>query len=58
MRLSRDRAAAVVASLVALGVPPDRLEAQGFGEQFPVADNSTEEGRMKNRRVSMQVTQK
>src|SRR5215469_1271404 len=58
MRLSRDRAAAVVASLVALGVPPDRLEAQGFGEQFPVADNSTDEGRAKNRRVSMQVTQK
>jgi hypothetical protein len=58
MRLSRDRAAAVVASLVALGVPPDRLDAQGFGEQFPMADNSTEEGRAKNRRVSMQVTQK
>jgi len=58
MQLSTDRAAGVVAALVALGVSPDRMEAQGFGEQYPIGDNSTEEGRAKNRRVSMQVTQK
>ena len=55
---SQDRASGVMAELVALGISPDRLEAQGYGEQFPVADNSTAEGRAKNRRVSMRVTQK
>jgi OOP family OmpA-OmpF porin len=58
LTLSQDRADGVEAKLVALGISPDRLEAIGYGEQFPVADNSTEEGRAKNRRVSMRVTQK
>ena len=58
LNLSQDRANGVMAELVALGISPVRLEAQGYGEQFPVADNSTAEGRAKNRRVSMRVTQK
>jgi outer membrane protein OmpA-like peptidoglycan-associated protein len=41
-----------------MGISADRLEAQGFGEQYPVADNATEEGRQKNRRISLHVTQK
>lgn len=58
LKLSQDRADGVVAELINLGIAPDRLEAQGYGDQYPVADNSTEEGRAKNRRISMRVTQK
>ena len=58
LNLSQDRANGVMADLISLGISPDRLEAQGYGDQFPVADNLTEEGRAKNRRVSMRVTQK
>jgi outer membrane protein OmpA-like peptidoglycan-associated protein len=58
LRLSQDRANGVKAELITLGVAPDRLETQGYGEQFPVADNSTVEGRARNRRISMRVTQK
>jgi outer membrane protein OmpA-like peptidoglycan-associated protein len=57
-KLSQDRADGVMAELVTLGVSPDRMEAQGYGEQYPVADNSTEDGRAKNRRIAMNVTQK
>jgi outer membrane protein OmpA-like peptidoglycan-associated protein len=58
LKLSQDRADGVVGELISLGVQPDRLEAQGYGDQHPVADNSTEEGRTQNRRISMRVTQK
>jgi outer membrane protein OmpA-like peptidoglycan-associated protein len=50
-KLSEDRAASVVAYLVAKGVPADRLTSKGFGESQPVASNDTEESRAKNRRV-------
>jgi OmpA-OmpF porin, OOP family len=58
LTLSQDRANGVVAQLVALGIAPNRLEAEGYGSQFPVADNATAEGRAMNRRISMRVTQK
>ena len=51
--LSSRRAASVVAALVASGVEKERLVAKGFGEQVPVADNSTAEGRAENRRVEL-----
>ncbi len=57
-KLSEDRANNVMAGLERLGVAPDRLEAQGYGEDHPVADNSTEEGKQKNRRISLRVTAK
>lgn len=54
MRLSRDRAAAVTQSLVAdHGIAAARLMAHGVGPLSPVASNSTEEGRAKNRRVEL-----
>jgi OmpA-OmpF porin, OOP family len=52
-KLSEQRAAAVVSWLVAHGVDKSRLTAQGFADSKPVADNSTEEGRAKNRRVEL-----
>jgi outer membrane protein OmpA-like peptidoglycan-associated protein len=48
----------VKTELEKLGVEPARLVAQGYGEEHPVADNATEEGRQKNRRISMRVTAK
>lgn len=58
MALSQKRAEAVKSELSALGVDPSRLQAKGYGEEHPVADNATEEGRAKNRRIDMNVTGK
>lgn len=51
MKLSQKRAQAVVDRMVKLGVPKDRLTAVGKGQEEPIADNDTEEGRAQNRRV-------
>ncbi|KVW95489.1 OmpA family protein [Thiobacillus denitrificans] len=53
MNLSRQRAEAVRNFLISRGVAADRLTAKGYGESQPVADNATEEGRFKNRRVEL-----
>lgn len=52
-KLSEARARSVVAAIVAGGIDAGRLTAAGFGEEKPVADNRTEEGRSKNRRVEL-----
>ena len=49
--LSEQRSQAIVAKLVELGIAQDRLTAVGKGQNSPIADNSTDEGRAKNRRV-------
>ena len=51
--LSANRAKAVMDAVVALGVPAERLASVGLGQESPVADNRTEEGRAKNRRVEL-----
>jgi K(+)-stimulated pyrophosphate-energized sodium pump len=58
VKLSGDRAAAVANAVVALGVDPSRLLSEGYGDKHPAADNATEAGRQKNRRVSALVTEK
>ena len=49
--LSQKRAEAVVDALVKQGVAADRLSAVGKGSHVPIADNNSDEGRAKNRRV-------
>ena len=55
MTLSKNRVEAVKDFLIANGVNPNRIKISHFGESKPIADNSTEEGRAKNRRVEMEV---
>ena len=50
-RLSQQRAESVRAFLVSQGVAENRLVAMGMGQAQPIADNGTEEGRQRNRRV-------
>jgi OmpA-OmpF porin, OOP family len=58
MKLSAERAKNVMAELVKLGTTANRMEAEGYGDQNPVASNDTEAGRAQNRRISMSVRAK
>jgi outer membrane protein OmpA-like peptidoglycan-associated protein len=51
--LSKQRADAVVAALVKQGIDAQRLSAVGWGQETPIADNRSEEGKAKNRRVEI-----
>jgi outer membrane protein OmpA-like peptidoglycan-associated protein len=53
LRLSQQRADAVLTALVNLGVDASRITSVGMGEDFPIASNDTVEGRSRNRRVDV-----
>ena len=55
-KLSKERAAAVRDYLVAQGIEAARLTAEGLGQTRPIADNATDEGKAKNRRVEFHIT--
>ncbi len=55
LRLSQDRAQAVVDALLRLGVDPGRLSAKGYGQEKPVGPNTTEPLRARNRRVQLMI---
>jgi outer membrane protein OmpA-like peptidoglycan-associated protein len=51
LALSQQRAEAVKAQLIAMGIDASRLSTKGFGDTKPISDNSTPEGKANNRRV-------
>jgi outer membrane protein OmpA-like peptidoglycan-associated protein len=53
--LSENRARTVANYLMSQGVPSARIRSQGFGETMPVADNASDMGRAKNRRVEIKI---
>lgn len=58
IKLSNDRAKAVMDYLVKKGINKARLTAKGYGKDQPIASNDTDEGRQLNRRVEMKVLSK
>lgn len=55
LTLSQNRAEAVMNYLVSNGISADRLRAVGYGQDYPIGDNATEAGRVKNRRTAFTV---
>jgi outer membrane protein OmpA-like peptidoglycan-associated protein len=58
LKLSDDRAKAVVKALIRRGIAPGRLTSRGYGLSVPLGDNATEEGRAMNRRVQFKIIAK
>jgi outer membrane protein OmpA-like peptidoglycan-associated protein len=57
LKLSQERATAVMNEIATRGIARSRMTAQGFGVTDPVADNATAEGRQRNRRVEIRITE-
>ena len=58
MRLSKNRVESIKDFLVAHGIDATRIKTSYYGESKPIANNSTEEGQAKNRRVEMNIIEK
>lgn len=56
-KLSDERAKSVMAYLTSHGIEVERLSAHGWGSEKPIAENTTEEGREKNRRVEFNIVE-
>ena len=54
--LSERRARTVWAFLIRYGVDESRISYRGYGESQPISDNATPEGRAKNRRVELRIS--
>ena len=55
LRLSQQRAESIRQYLIKKGISPARVIAKGYGASIPMTDNSTEEGRQKNRRTEVKI---
>lgn len=58
MKLSTDRAIVIKNQLIKLGINASRIVHEGYGEQWPLVSNETEEGKQKNRRIAIRITKK
>lgn len=56
LTLSERRAGSVQMALVKMGVDPTRIVTQGYGKEYPVADNGSVSGRAMNRRVEVTIS--
>ncbi|AJO76817.1 MULTISPECIES: OmpA family protein [Pseudomonas] len=54
--LSERRATSVQVALIKMGIDPSRIVAQGYGKEYPVADNGSVSGRAMNRRVEVTIS--
>ncbi|WP_421876941.1 OmpA family protein [Marinoscillum sp.] len=57
LSLSEKRAEAVRKYMILAGIEEERVRSKGYGETVPIADNSTEEGRAKNRRTEFEIVE-
>ncbi|CAN90277.1 OmpA family protein [Sorangium sp. So ce145] len=58
IKLSQARAESVTKALVQRGIEAERLASKGYGPDVPIAENDTDEGRQKNRRVQFKILEK
>ncbi|MCS7028242.1 MAG: OmpA family protein [Bacteroidia bacterium] len=58
LQLSEERAKSVAEAIIKRGVKPNQVRYKGFGSTKPIADNTTPEGRQKNRRVEFVIVEK
>jgi OOP family OmpA-OmpF porin len=58
LKLSQKRAESVRTYLIKQGIASDRMTAKGYGENVPIADNRTGDGRAQNRRVEFVITER